>query len=358
MVAKLVSSLKADMPLNAVGGISGEDIYNLIDTVEGRSAVSVRQYGAVGDGVADDTAAIQAALSQNAWKTVFFPAGLYRTTSVLSIPNATNIRLIGEGGTNTTIRRFGNGAVLELYDATFCSIEELAFQHGSGTGSGVIFWGINGSNNVDRCFFAINAGGHGLAFSGTEAIPQSGNRVTRCLFLENGLEQLYMFWAHDPVIVNNAFGGGTGPYSTAGCYLHNSHAGQYVGNEHWNNRYALRLENSDMLRIIGNRFEESREEGIYANLSNWCVFNGNFIHTNSQAATGTYSALRLIASANWNITGNQVMSWNTLRHKHSIEADATSSDLNISGNMLNHHNLAAINTNSAPRVWLSSNAPP
>ncbi|RPI96599.1 MAG: hypothetical protein EHM39_10720, partial [Chloroflexi bacterium] len=40
---------------------------------------SVREFGAVGDGIADDTAAIQAAV--NAGGVVYIPAGIYRISS-------------------------------------------------------------------------------------------------------------------------------------------------------------------------------------------------------------------------------------------------------------------------------------
>ena len=327
---------------NSSGSIGADDVravftsaFDLIENSPG--FLNVKDFGATGNGVTDDTAAIQAAINQGAWRTIFFPAGLYRTSAPLGISAINNMRLLGEGGTNTTIRLYGNGTVLSLTDASFCSIEELGFQHGSGTGSGVIFWGINGSNNVDRCFFSLHAGGHGLAFSGTEAVSQSGNRVTRCLFLENGLAQLYMHRANDPVIAFNAYGGGTGPYAASGCTLSYSSAGQYVNCEHWNNTNALRIENSSFLRISNNRFEESRNEGVLATNSPWCQFSGNYLHTNSQSATGTYSALRLANCTKWNITGNTFMSWNELRHKNSIEADAASSWINMVGNMMDHN---------------------
>jgi parallel beta-helix repeat protein len=346
---------------NTSGAIGADDVrtvltsaFNLIENSPG--FLNVKDFGAIGDGTADDTVAIQAALNQGAWKTIYFPAGLYRTTAPLTGPApADAVRLLGEGGGNTTIRLHGNGTVLALTDAKFCSIEELTFQHGSGTGSGVIFWGINGSNNVDRCYFSINAGGHGLAFSGTDAVSQSSNRVTRCLFLENGLAQLYMHRSNDGVIAFNAYGGGTGPYSPAGCHLSHSSAGQYMSNEHWNNVNGLRIENSSFLRISNNRFEEARNEGVLATNSPWCQFTGNYLHTNSQSSSGTYSALRLGACNNWNITGNMFMSWNTLRHKHSIEADATCSAINMVGNMMDHSNGTDINTSTAANVTSTGN---
>ena len=60
--------------------------------------LSVRDYGAKGDGVTDDTAAIQAAINAAATnsKTISVPAGTYRITSTLYIPHS-NVRLLGEG---------------------------------------------------------------------------------------------------------------------------------------------------------------------------------------------------------------------------------------------------------------------
>jgi hypothetical protein len=65
------------------------------DTAAGMGA-NVRAYGAVGDGVVDDTAAIQAAI--DAWTDggpVFLPQGVYRITSALSLKSLTH--LIGTG---------------------------------------------------------------------------------------------------------------------------------------------------------------------------------------------------------------------------------------------------------------------
>lgn len=58
--------------------------------------VSVKDFGAVGDGIADDTAAIQAAINSNAAE-VMFPKGNYKITSPLYIDGG--IKLIGSGGT-------------------------------------------------------------------------------------------------------------------------------------------------------------------------------------------------------------------------------------------------------------------
>lgn len=65
-----------------------------------RESVSVKDFGAVGNGVANDTVAIQAALNSGA-RTVHMPAGTYLTTATLSIPS--NVELMGDGKGITTI---------------------------------------------------------------------------------------------------------------------------------------------------------------------------------------------------------------------------------------------------------------
>jgi len=57
--------------------------------------VSVKDFGAVGDGVANDTTAIQNALNSGA-RTVFIPKGTYNITAPLQMSSGTS--LIGEGG--------------------------------------------------------------------------------------------------------------------------------------------------------------------------------------------------------------------------------------------------------------------
>ena len=71
---------------------------------------SVKDFGAKGDGVTDDTAAINRALNQlycqqvnpQIRRSLFFPAGVYAVTSPINIPSYAT--LYGEGPTNSIIR--------------------------------------------------------------------------------------------------------------------------------------------------------------------------------------------------------------------------------------------------------------
>lgn len=88
--------------------------------------VNVKDFGAVGDGVTDDTEAIQAALSA-ASKAVFFPAGTYITTKTLVVGD--NLSLYGDPGgylydsrTNLLFKSTGEKA----YSLLMCSSWSVA----------------------------------------------------------------------------------------------------------------------------------------------------------------------------------------------------------------------------------------
>lgn len=68
-------------------------------------ARNVKDYGAKGDGVADDTSAINSAISSAAGGTVFFPVGTYLTSGIVGGSNG--LRLIGAGRQSCVIINTG-----------------------------------------------------------------------------------------------------------------------------------------------------------------------------------------------------------------------------------------------------------
>jgi hypothetical protein len=90
-----------------------------------RETISVMDFGAVGDGVTDDTAAIQAALVAAAGATVYVPSGTYVVTSTLTNNIAPTqgafgpaIRIVGDGMIRTIFdNRVANGPMIDIDSA-------------------------------------------------------------------------------------------------------------------------------------------------------------------------------------------------------------------------------------------------
>lgn len=73
-----------------------------------RDTISVKDFGAVGDGSTDDTAAIQAAVAAatgtiTGFK-IYFPVGVYKISATIDIGAKQNMFLIGDGSNTTVIQ--------------------------------------------------------------------------------------------------------------------------------------------------------------------------------------------------------------------------------------------------------------
>ncbi len=96
---------------------------------------SVKEYGAIGDGVTDDTAAIQAALDAAVRRTVCLPMGTYKITSTLDVDGSTSI--FGYGF-NSRIEAYGCDAFNVSTTGVLASTEWANFAITGVPGSGKI----------------------------------------------------------------------------------------------------------------------------------------------------------------------------------------------------------------------------
>jgi hypothetical protein len=77
--------------------------------------VSVLDFGAVGDGLADDTAAINAAIAASAGKKILFPSGIYKVTSTIVLPFVNYTA--NPSLSNTAITLAGDNAGRQIFQA-------------------------------------------------------------------------------------------------------------------------------------------------------------------------------------------------------------------------------------------------
>jgi hypothetical protein len=108
---------------------------------------NVKSFGAVGDGVANDTPAFTAAMAAST--AVYVPPGTYKITSTLAVPN--NTTLYGAGrGTSKLLHGF-NGDMMTLGNYSGLSGLWIDGQGGTYTGQGVLINNGTGRQIITNC---------------------------------------------------------------------------------------------------------------------------------------------------------------------------------------------------------------
>lgn len=150
-----MSTIKISQLPAATLPLSGAEFAPIVQSgVTKKAAVSalatmanVKAFGAVGNGVADDTAAFTAALAAST--AVYVPPGTYKITSTLAVP--ANTSLIGAGrGTSKLLHAF-NGNMMTLGNYANLSGLWLDGQGGTYTGQGVVINNGSGRQNITSC---------------------------------------------------------------------------------------------------------------------------------------------------------------------------------------------------------------
>lgn len=142
--------------------------------------VNVRDFGAVGNGVADDTAAINAALSSGA-KRVRAKYGVYKTTAPITLPSG--VSFIGDGDNCTTILKAHSGDAIHLNNGLSYNPAHIkGFKVSPAPGFALTGWGLRMTQAVrtKTADFTIEdlAGGHLL--DGCIACSSRDFNIDRC----------------------------------------------------------------------------------------------------------------------------------------------------------------------------------
>jgi hypothetical protein len=127
-----------------------------------RESVSVKDFGAVGDGVVDDTVAIQNAInSLTVGGLVYFPAGDYITSSTITIA-AESVVLAGAGRSATRIKADHTSGSVFRFTRSYCGVK------------GMMVWG------TATRIASSDTTAFGLYFECNDAVDSPTNRTRQC----------------------------------------------------------------------------------------------------------------------------------------------------------------------------------
>ena len=253
--------------------------------------VSVKTYGAVGDGLTDDTVAIQSAI--NASNNVYFPSGVYAISSSIQLKQSSSY--FGAGANQSILRYVGptNQTVLNLNGTTGSSIHDLGVLGTSGPTTTITGIGFgNSSQNVVYNVYVSNFWNECVSLSGSDnTIRDSDLESCKVVLGATG---------NGHTIQNNYI---------SNHYLSSSEPKPWTSaSSYWDGIEGEGLSNS---LISGNTSIENGQSGIYTGGNNSVSF-GNTIQNNyvahnwnrgiDQGVTGDVSSTNSLS--NITITGN------------------------------------------------------
>ena len=206
----IASGTIIDADVNISGAINATKLNFLQDggsavarTVDSKlkDTVSVKDFGAVGDGVADDAAAIQSAIDfcHTTFETgkIIFPPGIYKINTKINLDQTRGIRLTGNGPGNTGAARTrimwtggsGSGTMLDLNRSSGTEIDHLIFDCNNAAYDGNLI-DLGGTVAGDTTFVNIHdcKAGPGISTNATSLININygyGIIIKNCFF-QNG----------------------------------------------------------------------------------------------------------------------------------------------------------------------------
>ena len=164
------------------------DEYNLLVVDENTnfgSYISAKSFGAKGDGVTDDTAAIQAWIDYitDNHNTGFLPAGTYLITAQINIKGKNSFKIIGEGEYAATFKSAGGEiSILTFNGVENVCVENIAFNmnQDSSVTRGHAFYIVDSSNMIIRDIYITNVGGGAIM-----AYPSNNSKYIDNLVIDN-----------------------------------------------------------------------------------------------------------------------------------------------------------------------------
>lgn len=243
---------------DTVDDVLDHHINDLHDDLSQR-AFNVKRYGAIGDGNADDTAEIQAAIddAEVVGGIVYFPIGVYKLTAALTV-NSPAVHIKGASHWFSIIKQTANNLAGINVDTDHCHIENIRMQYG---GAGAA---INGSvgikltsgvgHYVNNVYFTESW------YRNLETVDAYQWTIKRCMFANAVLEDCHFQSVANP--------------DTGDNFFEHNHCTTSTGTT-----YALHWESGGGMHVINNKLIGHATEVYLAPVAgvvtqNW-LFSGN-----------------------------------------------------------------------------------
>lgn len=149
----------------------GTFTFEHLGETESTSIVSVKQFGAMGDGLTDDTTAIQSALNscENSGGLIYFPAGTYIITNGMYCYSNTTLlfdkgaRLLRNASINNILRTYSNTSTLAYDGCHDITVIGATFDNNTGIDQGCAMFAMRHAKNIkliDCTFLHQTSGAH------------------------------------------------------------------------------------------------------------------------------------------------------------------------------------------------------
>jgi len=322
--------------------------------------VSVTDFGAVGDGVTDDTAAIQAALDSGA-SSVKFPKpsvfylvlGATDTTNstVLDIPS--NITLKGEGDssviklgahTTTAHRMFkisgkSNVVIKDLYLDGQKSLQTGASDEQS---HGVLIYDSS-KITIENCTFK-NMKGDGVYVGGASNPGSTDILIDGNDFDANFRQCVSLVRGEFIRVIGNDLAGTTGNNPGAGIDIEANTPSDtlrqisIVGNNIRGNHFGMfinELAPAREVTVTGNTFSDNRATDLFCRGDNVSI-SGNVFYVDAKGASSPGPAIEVSLASNISITDNTIVGNYNANERGGIKILRDNTNIIISNNVISN----------------------
>jgi len=275
--------------------------------------VSVKDFGAVGDGITDDTTAIQNAIDSlpaSKGGRIYFPQGIYAISSTIDISNMFSVSLYGDAGSantfqgNTSVQwrwtgTAGSGPVLDMTGANACEVANISFYAINDAFDGTVINLDNGASNPSGNYI------QGCVFLGDTALSAISEMIKLSTALVTTIERCFFRYGQYQI---RSSGASVNTTRISDCWFQESTVA------------AIGLDDSSATTITSNVFETIDIGAIKANgLANGLAITNNWMGDTLASFSGTIIDLSAATGRGAFISGNTIQG-NTLSTAISLNA--------------------------------------